>query len=582
MNLEYRGIYFQNKNSNKPQKQFYEHGAHFEYMALYRILEEITKKMKYRINSSIPKIKNVSLKKKRALSYKRKKLITNLTKKNKEENNDNKKKIKINLPKFNLTKNKNNKKRLNNSLIYKEKDKKYLSCEKHYKKTNNSYFNNKFNKKNIEKKIYIKNNSSLINNSMECFFNDNKYILNESLLNNYKDKSAFMNICKVGTNNMKFNAIALTDFSKRNDNIIVSYNNNFNKNISGFLNKNENRYFTEKNQNLITKENKNEELYDSISPFNINEKSGKKEKKIKIKNKKNISDITLQSNDKKNVNNNINNKRKKIINYLDNSLKITPRYNNYDKNNLNNEKYNKKILNSKINKITQQIVKHSINKISVNEYLKLQKISKNQGKPKMKISRNNDILNTANSFFNQDKINHLTFNNIKNNSLIIKNDTEKKQIIIDNSILIKEKEEDINEYNNILRNRNTGHSVEKRDIKLYIKNKILEKNKLELDIKEKSSTQKLSDSTKSEMPLKINNEQENKKEEKHYINYSLFKKGDNIFTGSTKSNNDSINKSISNKNGDKKSIISTNLTSHINSKGMIIPLHRKKIDINNV
>ena len=581
MNLEYRGIYFQNKNSNKPQKQFYEHGAHFEYMALYRILEEITKKKKYRINSSLPKIKNISLKKNRALSCKRKKLITNLTKENKEENNDNKKNIKINLPKFNLTKNNNNKKRLNNSLIYKKKETKYLSCEKNNKKINNSSFNNKFNNKNIEKKKHIKNNSSLINNSMEFFFNDNKFILNESLLNNYKDKKTFMNICKVGTNNMKFNAIALTDFSKRNDNIIVSYNNNFNKNISGFLNKNENRYFTEKNQNLITKENKIEELYDSISPFNLNEKSGKKEKKIKIKNKKNISDITLQSNDKKNINN-INNKRKKKINYLDNSLKVTPKYNNYDKNIINNEKYNKKILNSKINKITQQIVKHSINKISVNEYLKLQKTSKNQGKPKMKVSRNNEILNTANSFFNQDNINHLTFNNIKNNSLIIKNDTEKKQIIIDNSILIKEKEEDINEYNNILRNRNTGHSVEKRDIKLYIKNKILEKNKLELDIKEKSSTQKISDSTKSEMPLKINKEQENKKEEKHYINYSLFKKGDNIFTGSTKSNNDSINKSISNKNGDKKSIISTNLTSHINSKGMIIPYHRKKIDINNV
>ena len=93
----------------------------------------------------------------------------------------------------------------------------------------------------------------------------------------------------------------------------------------------------------------------------------------------------------------------------------------------------------------------------------------------MKISRNNDILNTANSFFNQDKINHLTFNNIKNNSLIINNDTEKKQFNIDNSILIKEKEEDINEYNNILRNRNAGHSVEKRDIKLYIKKKNISK-----------------------------------------------------------------------------------------------------------
>ena len=177
MYLEYRGIYFQNRNANKPQKQFYEHGAHFEYMALYRILEEITKKMKYRINSSIPKIKNISVNKNRALSCKRKKLITNLTKKNKEENNDNKKNIKASLHKFNLTKNKNNKKRLNNSLIYREKEEKHLSCDKNYKKINNSSFNNKFNNKNNEKN-HIKNNSSLINNSMECFFNDNKFILN--------------------------------------------------------------------------------------------------------------------------------------------------------------------------------------------------------------------------------------------------------------------------------------------------------------------------------------------------------------------------------------------------------------------
>ena len=123
----------------------------------------------------------------------------------------------------------------------------------------------------------------------------------------------------------------------------------------------------------------------------------------------------------------------------------------------------------------------------------------------------------------------------------------------------------------------------KRDIKKYIKNKILEKNKLELDMKEKVYEHKISDLAKNEIQIKINKDQpQNKKEEKHFINYSLYKKGDNIFTGSTKSNNDSINKSISNKNGDKKSIISTNLTSHINSKGLIIPLYRKKIDINNV
>ena len=44
MNEEYRGIYFHDKNLNEPQKKFYEHGAHFEYMALYTILEEIIKK----------------------------------------------------------------------------------------------------------------------------------------------------------------------------------------------------------------------------------------------------------------------------------------------------------------------------------------------------------------------------------------------------------------------------------------------------------------------------------------------------------------------------------------------------------
>ena len=139
-------------------------------------------------------------------------------------------------------------------------------------------------------------------------------------------------------------------------------------------------------------------------------------------------------------------------------------------------------MNSKINKISQQIVKHSINKISVNEYLKLKKTSKNQGKPEIKISRNNEILKTANSFFNQDKKSHLTLNNVSNNNLIFKNETAKKQLNIDDSVLNKEKEEDINEYKNLLKNRNTAHSVEKRDIKLYIKNKILEKNKIELDI----------------------------------------------------------------------------------------------------
>ena len=69
-------------------------------------------------------------------------------------------------------------------------------------------------------------------------------------------------------------------------------------------------------------------------------------------------------------------------------------------------------------------------------------------------------------------------------------------------------------------------------------------------------------------------EKNNKKEEKLIINCCYYKKGDNYaFSGSTKSNNDSINKSKYNKNGDKKSLISTNLTSHINSRVIIVPLY---------
>ena len=110
----------------------------------------------------------------------------------------------------------------------------------------------------------------------------------------------------------------------------------------------------------------------------------------------------------------------------------------------------------------------------------------------------------------------------------------------------------------------------KIDMKKYFKNYFLEKNKLKLEIKENPNYSKTS---KNEEQKKITTE-------KNKYNYCYNKKVDNnLFTGSTKSNNDSINISKSNKNGDKKSIINTNFTSHINSNGILIPFHRKKNDI---
>jgi hypothetical protein len=162
----------------------------------------------------------------------------------------------------------------------------------------------------------------------------------------------------------------------------------------------------------------------------------------------------------------------------------------------------------------------------------------------------------------------LTFHNKKNEDLI-------KNYILnnDNSEIFEEKKK---------RKSIAHHSIERKDIKNYIKKKILENNKLCLEIeKEKINNNKILESTKNNFhkkfkknPTFIKNNEKKNIINNYYQNY--------VFTESNKSNNDSINKSKSIKNGDKKSIISTNLTSHINSKGIINPLYRKKIEINNI
>ena len=501
---EYKGIYFRNKNSKIPQKRFYEHGAHFEYKALYKILEEISKKIKPRINSSIPKRKNTSLNRKRASSCRKKEIKTKLQNKN-EKNINIQRIIKFNLSMLKL---KNKKNTLNRSLIIKEKKVKNFSCEKNNKSINNMSFNTILENKNSESKKYTKYNSSYINNSMENLYNDKKF-LSESYNINYKDKKISSNIYKMNKKNLKFNAIALTDFSKKNDNIIFSFNENIKTDSSRFINK----YYTEKNNNLITKENKNESIGEIIPPFSLKEEP--KKENTKIKNKLNISNIKL---------NNI-------------------------KSGTSNNYICKKDLNFEYDKIITFINKYQ----------------KNQGNNKKKISRNKENLKTVISFFNNNNKSNLTLNNIKNYNTIIKNETEKKYLNISSSDLIKEKKDD-----KMKNKKEIKNCAPKIDMKKYFKNYFLEKNKLKLEIKENPNYSKTSK----------NEEQKKFTTEKNKYNYCYNKKVDNnLFTGSTKSNNDSINISKSNKNGDKKSIINTNFTSHINSNGILIPFHRKKNDI---
>ena len=539
---EYRGIYFRNKNSDGPQKKFYEHGAHFEYKALYKILKEIIKKIKPRINSSIPKRKNTSLNRKRAVSCRKKKLKSKLIKKKNEENINRQKMIKLNLS---ILKRKNEKNRLNNSLIIRRKKLKNFNSGKTYKNFNNLSFNKILGNKYSYNKKFNKYNSSIINNSMENLYNDNRFILNESSDNNYKYKIINSKIYKM---NRKFNAIALTDFSKKNDNIIFSFNKNktIKKDSSGKISK----YFREKNNNLITKENKHESIGEFLHPFSLKENPNKTEK-LKMKNSLNISNIKLNS---------IKNGARKYYIFKKNLV-----YDNYQ---IKTQRY--KYHNSKKNEEKIKKKKSSfINKYSNKENLKLYRYKKSN--EKKKFSRNKENLKMANSFFNNDNNGQLTLNNINNSNMIIKNETEKKYLNLSNLYLLKEKGGTKMENKNKIENR---HSVENKYKKKDIKNKFLEKNKLKLGIKENANYSKISNPSKHEEQKKINIE-------KNKINYYYNKKTDNnFFTGSTKSNNDSINKSKSNKNGDKKSIISTTFTSHINSNGIIIPLYRRKIDIN--
>ena len=558
MNEEYKGIYFQNRNSSGRQKKFYEHGAHFNYMELYIILEEISKKIKPRINSSIPKKKNCSLNKKRASSCKRKKVLY-LTKTNKKDNINNKKKIKTNNLNINKIKTYNNKKEFNNSLTFKKSTSKNLSCEKNIRKFNNYLLDLKKNSnknqtpRDLGKKgNHIKYNSSIINNSMEYFYN-NKVNLNESTnSNNYNNKNSNTNLYHAGKKNLKFNAIALSDFSKKNDNIIFTYNNKKKHDNEYKINKN--KLLTDKNNNLITKENKTKSIIDNINPFNLKDERKKKDNLI-IKNKMNISEITL-NNLKSGTNYNNCKKRKNNFDCFDQSFQMKTPKCNY------NEKTNKKNIN-KYNYIkpSQQIIKTNLNKTSIKELLKLPKCSKNKERTKIKLSRNNDNLKTDNSYFNKKENNfQLTFHNYKNDNLI-----KNYNLNNDNSEIIEVKS----------KKKKVGHSMERKDMKKYIKNKILEKNKLNLEIKEKINFNEIQESSKNNNNLDNN---KNDDKNKYIINY-CYK--NNVYE-SNKSNNDSINKSKSNKNGDKKSIISTNLTSNINSRGIINPLHRKKIEISNV
>lgn len=534
MNKEYKGIYFKNKEFNKSPKKYYEHGAHFEYKALYLILEKITKKDKSKINSSVPKKINISLNKKRASFCKRKnKIYNNIEIKNKKEKiSIQKYDIKANYFQNNKTQKKNKKEKRNNSLIIINKCSKNFSCEKKVRRdklieydNNNSNKKISFNNYSIKRKKYlVKYNSTIANNNMEY---DNNYILSQNMKKDSLLFSYYKNYIKAHEFDMRY--------EKK-----ISLNKKF------YLHQN-------KNLNLITKENKNNLILNSNNIKKITNKVNKFN---------NINSFSIKDEIKEIESEKFKNKMNTSYIINNNNLYNCKENNNYDKFehsfHVKTPKYNFIRAINNINK----------NKVCNNE-MKTKNIKFNKKKKKLKVSRNNDnnrYLNTDNSFFNyinnnNDKNSQLTFRNFTNHNLIIKNklNTSEKMNLNLNISEIKKSS---------FQNR---FAFAKKDIRNLIKNKLLRK-KLALKIKERIKTLKINESiSHEEKSIIIPNDRN--EDDKFMINYSNYKNRDNfIISFSTKSNNDSINKSTtrSNKHGDKKSIISTNLTSHINSKGVII------------
>ena len=587
----YRGIYFQNRNHKEHQKQFYEHGAHFEYKALYKILEEITKKIRPKINSSLPKKKNPSLNKKRTNSCKRKKNLCIITKKNNEENQNSKiYNIKVNLSQFSQINDSNKKNNVNNSLIIKKKD-------VHFKKLSSEKMIKNRVKKNFSSQKYFK-----IIDKNYSFNNSNKSSKNISLNNTTKNKySKNFNIIKKNfkhTTNMFNNSIEYYNKTKLilgdsiNNNTIKKINN---KNVNIFGKKYGNKIALNKlnkKQKFLQENNNNDSLIiDNNNEIIIDDESNSffnKDNNLIIKSKINIPNIKI-NHLKTNKNSN---KTKNNFNLENISFQIkTPKY-NFIKNTYNKAKNKTKLIkllmsstgnNSKNNTTTckkpsKQIVKEKVSKFLINDMKTVNKQSRQLKNEQVKLSRNNDDINQENSFFkyynSREKV-ETPFRNILSNSLVIKekeNTVEKiKNIELSDLIDEKEKESESDKIKKkyLFVNRK---SVEKKHMTKYIKNKLLKLNKL-IKNNENENYGKLSETIKNEKKLNLNqNRKLSDNISIHFENSKNLEKKSKLLG---KPNNDSINKSKSNKNGDKKSIISTNLSSHINSNGIIIPLHQK-------
>lgn len=269
---EYKGIYHNNEGDvEEEQKVFYEHGAHFEYSALCKILEKMQKGLNIRINSSIPKKRLTSINKKKIMPNNKNdkgnlKLDKNQIESLKDDNNRN---IKVNLKPINCIENKcskkqnktinlsqykgksseskNKSKNIENESFLEKTDRTTLK-EKEKERLHNSNSNNNNND-------YAKNTSKNIDNNKanlnkiknKCTSGDSKVILSYRANSNVGNKGKKNKVDK-----NKINSIIKDDIEKKKVNKDNKKKNNCINFPKDSLDKPDNYYYPKLNNSMIS------------------------------------------------------------------------------------------------------------------------------------------------------------------------------------------------------------------------------------------------------------------------------------------------------------------------------------------
>ena len=338
----YKGFFAENEENNQ-EEQFYEFGAHFSYLALYKELEKLSEKQK----------------------------------KAEEEANQNKKLDDI-LKIFTANNEKSRNKQAQNGLTYIiNDDNKKIEKDNNFLDNNKNIYNtsNKCTNAFIDNKEHIpKNGNDLVNNLQNDLNHYSTFQIKNKTFNekipSHRNKLSNFSISNQTKQNL-INILKSIHLSKDSVNI----KNNNNNNINHYMNIKNNKNSRKKNKNNSTSEGKSKQKFNKFQKTKNNNNNCILQKKVMIKSFKRILAYYYNKNKKtryknNNVNQNYNNNSNLGINkyYISKILHPT-RITSTEK------QKNNKLICSKKNLLSNQKIKNK-SRNSINVFINKKEIAK--------------------------------------------------------------------------------------------------------------------------------------------------------------------------------------------------------------